>query len=262
MTYTEDKTVTRKINSTIDYICQTKEIHCQLAIESGSRAWGFLSQDSDFDVRLIYCHNSDYYLSIFEQKDTFEFIDNQLFDVPFDIGGWDIKKALNLMYKSNTVIFEWLNSPIIYQSNDKLIKNLHEIQNDYFNPKAVFYHYQGMARNANSTLDLTQPIKLKKWFYLLRALLACNWVMQKQCMPPVSITPMFDLLKPPITKEIQELIILKANQDESYTHTLSARLQQFIYDLYNSISPDNLSDRPKGSIEPLNQIFKQAIYDH
>lgn len=57
------------------------------AIESGSRAWGFASLNSDFDVRVIYCHQLDWYLQIYDKKNTFEFINHELFDVPFDISG-------------------------------------------------------------------------------------------------------------------------------------------------------------------------------
>ena len=43
-----------------------KVIH---AIESGSRAWGFASPDSDYDVRFIYVRNKNFYLSLRENKD-------------------------------------------------------------------------------------------------------------------------------------------------------------------------------------------------
>lgn len=33
-------------------------LHC---VESGSRAWGFASPDSDFDVRFIYVRPKDFY---------------------------------------------------------------------------------------------------------------------------------------------------------------------------------------------------------
>ncbi|BBI69740.1 hypothetical protein PKHYL_39310 [Psychrobacter sp. KH172YL61] len=83
---------TDQIIQAIQQVCQMRQITCLHAIESGSRAWGFASPDSDYDVRLLYCQPSDWYLSLFEGKDTFEFIQNDLLSVPFDIGGWDIKK--------------------------------------------------------------------------------------------------------------------------------------------------------------------------
>lgn len=108
---------TQQITQQIHHVCQQQELTCLHAIESGSRAWGFASPDSDYDVRMIYVQPLDWYLQLFEAKDTFEYIQNDLFDVPFDIAGWDIRKVLRLMYKSNALVFEWLNSPIVYHSS-------------------------------------------------------------------------------------------------------------------------------------------------
>ncbi len=97
--------------------------------------------------------------------------------MPFDIGGWDIKKALQLLYKSNAVIFEWLHSPIVYEQKTDIMAELKALSIDYFQPITVFHHYRGMAKNASSNLDFTAPIRLKKFFYLLRALLAAKWIL-------------------------------------------------------------------------------------
>ena len=123
---------TDHIIHTIQAVCQTQHITCLHAIESGSRAWGFASPDSDYDVRLLYCQAPDQYVSLFDGKDTFEFIQNDLLDVPFDIGGWDIKKALQLLYKSNAVIFEWLHSPIVYEQQTDMMTELQALSTDYF----------------------------------------------------------------------------------------------------------------------------------
>ena len=152
------------ITATVHQVCQDKSIKPLYAIESGSRAWGFSSPDSDYDVRLIYRHEPDWYLRLYAGKDTFEFIQNDLFEVPFDIGGWDVRKALQLLHKSNAVIFEWLDSPIMYHSDNQFLEAVKAVQNEFFDPKAIFYHYQGMAKNASGELELDKPIKLKKWF--------------------------------------------------------------------------------------------------
>src|SRR5690349_14763485 len=79
------------------------------ACESGSRAWGFPSPDSDFDVRFIYVHDRDWYLSLSEDRDTIE----KNLPGDLDIGGWDIRKTLRLISKSNVIPLEWLQSPIV-----------------------------------------------------------------------------------------------------------------------------------------------------
>ena len=72
------------------------DVKILLAVESGSRAWGFESKDSDYDVRFIYVHRKDWYLSLIEGRDVIEELDP---DGVLDLAGWDLKKALLLMGK-------------------------------------------------------------------------------------------------------------------------------------------------------------------
>ena len=102
-----------------------------LAVESGSRAWGFESKDSDYDIRFIYAHEKDFYLSIDKKRDVIEY---PIVDL-IDINGWDLKKALQLFYKSNPTLAEWLKSPIVYFENSEFKKELLELEKKYFSPK-------------------------------------------------------------------------------------------------------------------------------
>lgn len=241
--------------------CQAHHITPLHAIESGSRAWGFASLDSDFDVRLIYAHEPNWYLQLYNDKDTFEFIDPNLFDVPFDIGGWDIKKALTHIHKSNAVIFEWLNSPIVYHSNDDFIQAIRSIQNDFFNPQAVYHHYQGMAKKSWADLDLDKPVKLKKWCYLLRSLLASLWIKEHESIPPVLMNEMFVLLSRDESDEISHLIHIKQSQDEHYLHALSPSLQQFTLKLWQSTQSLQFNQKPKGDVDVLNALFRKMVFN-
>ncbi len=251
---------TAQIIQAINQVCDAGEITCLHAIESGSRAWGFASPDSDYDVRLLYCHKLDWYLSLFDNKDTFEFIEEDLLTVPFDIGGWDIKKALTLIYKSNAVIFEWLHSPIIYQQHSELIANLKTISLAYFQPISAFYHYRGMATTASATLDLSAPIKLKKLFYLLRALLAAKWVITQATPPPVVMTQMFELVDHDTQLAILQLIEIKSGCNESHTLSLSPLLQSAIAKLWLDIDQPAFIDKPKADAMLLNEFFQQVLY--
>lgn len=250
---------TTLIKSAIHQVCASKQITCIHAIESGSRAWGFASPDSDYDVRLLYVRKPESYLRLFEGKDTFEFIQDDLLEVPFDIGGWDIKKALTLLYKSNAVIFEWLHSPIIYQQLDVIIE-LQTLSMDYFQPIAAYHHYRGMANTANAGLDLSKPIKLKKVFYLLRALLAAKWIVSFASPPPVVMTQMFELLDNDSQTEILQLIKLKSSCDESYIQPLSSVMQTTIAALWASIDNPEFTSHHKSSVEPLNEFYRQVVF--
>ncbi|WP_201596396.1 nucleotidyltransferase domain-containing protein [Psychrobacter vallis] len=243
----------------IQQVCQTRQITCLHAIESGSRAWGFASPDSDYDVRLLYCHQPDWYLSLFDGKDTFEFIQNDLLAVPFDIGGWDIKKALQLLYKSNAVIFEWLHSPIVYEQQTDLMTHLQALSIDYFQPITVFHHYRGMAKNASSNLDINTPIRLKKFFYLLRALLAAKWILTIHTPPPVIMMQMLELVDQKVHTEILTLIDIKHTQDESYIHQLSPIMISAISALWSSIDNPTFADTKVSTITPLNAFYRTVL---
>jgi predicted nucleotidyltransferase len=93
---------------------QSENIKILYACESGSRAWGFASPDSDFDVRFIYARNVNHYLSIADMPDVV----GLPVDEVLDIGGWDLKKALKLFLKSNGPLYEWLQSPIVYRQDN------------------------------------------------------------------------------------------------------------------------------------------------
>ena len=100
------------IRKKLKEIEQKENVKIIMAVESGSRAWGFASPDSDYDVRFVYVRRPEDYLRLEKTKDVIEW---QLDDV-LDINGWDLKKALQLMHDSNPSIFEWCASPIVYQS--------------------------------------------------------------------------------------------------------------------------------------------------
>ena len=104
-------------------------IHC---VESGSRAWGFASPDSDYDVRFIYVRPLEYYLRLDKTRDVIEW---QLDDT-LDINGWDLQKALRLLHSSNPTLFEWNNSPIIYKTTPQWAA-VSEIIGDFFQKKAM-----------------------------------------------------------------------------------------------------------------------------
>ena len=249
-----------QIKQAITQVCDSYNITCLHAIESGSRAWGFASPDSDYDVRLLYCHPLNWYLNLFDNKDTFEFIEEDLLSVPFDIGGWDIKKALTLIYKSNAVIFEWLHSPITYQQRSELIDTLKIISLDYFKPITVFHHYQGMAKTASIGLDLTASIKLKKLFYLLRALLAAKWVITYETPPPVVMSEMFELINDETQAAILQLIGLKSICDERHTLHISLLLQNAIAQLWLDIDQPIFTEKPKVDATALNEFFFFFLY--
>ena len=163
------------------------------AVESGSRAWGFESSDSDYDIRFIYAHNRNWYLNILPKRDVIEYpIVND-----FDYSGWDLRKAMFLINKSNPVLFEWLRSPVIYYKNDFFYDIMKELSKEYFSPISSIYHYLHMADGNYRHYLQADDIKIKKYFYVLRPIMACMWIEKFQEAPPME----FEKLLTQITDE-------------------------------------------------------------
>ena len=154
-----------------------KILHC---IESGSRAWGFASPDSDYDVRFIYVRPKEFYLRLDKTRDVIEW---QLDDT-LDINGWDIDKTLTLLHSSNPTLFEWNSSPIVYKTTDEWGK-ISEVINRYFVAKSGIYHYLSTAKRNYKEFLLGDMVKYKKYFYVLRPILACKWILAEGTPPPM-----------------------------------------------------------------------------
>lgn len=182
-------------------------LHC---VESGSRAWGFASPDSDFDVRFIYVRPKDFYLRLDKTRDVIEW---QLDDV-LDINGWDLQKALVLLHKSNPTLFEWNNSPIVYKTTPEW-KVISDIISHYFQQKSGLYHYLSTAKSNYREYLHGETVRLKKYFYVLRPILACRWILEKQTPPPMLFTELANAcLDDALVPAVNELLRLKMNTPE------------------------------------------------
>ena len=151
------------------------------AVESGSRVWGFASEDSDWDVRFIYRRPLTWYRGVRERRDVIEL--PHKYD-PLDISGWDLRKALHLLSKSNPPLIEWLHSPIVYQTTD-VAEQIKGLAARYFNPRSTVYHYLHMAHGNYRMYLKGDTVRLKKYFYVIRPLLACEYVIMYEKFPPV-----------------------------------------------------------------------------
>ena len=184
-----------------------KILHC---IESGSRAWGFASPDSDYDIRFIYIRPREFYLRLDKTRDVIEW---QLDDT-LDINGWDISKALSLLYKSNPTLFEWNSSPIVYKTTDEW-KSVATIVNKYFVAKSGLYHYLSTAKRNYREYLKGETVRFKRYFYVLRPLLACKWILDKGTPPPMLFSELMDqYLDKSVMSDVLTLLDLKINSPE------------------------------------------------
>lgn len=190
-----------------------ENIRILYACESGSRAWGFPSKDSDYDVRFLYVRPVEWYLSIFNKRDV---IERPLSD-RLDINGWDLKKALNLFRKSNPSLLEWLQSPIVYMEIHAIVKQIRSLSPLLFSPKACLYHYLHMAKGNYREYLQGELVKIKKYFYVLRPILACEWIEKYQIMPPMEFDRLVDAIvsrESELKTVINHLLVRKRVGDE------------------------------------------------
>ena len=229
------------------------------AIESGSRAWGFASPDSDFDVRFVYAHPEEHYLSIHDHRDVIELpVDEVL-----DIGGWDIRKALRFMGKTNAIIYEWYQSPIIYTRNTNFIDELARVGNDYFSPRAAMHHYLSMTINTFEGSLKAEKVKLKKYFYALRPILAAEWIARYSTVPPMEFAKLRVMLDDrTINAEIDAMLTLKSTADEKSEYAPNQILNEFLADriAYMKSESEGLIKKETNT-DVLNQLFRKTIHE-
>jgi predicted nucleotidyltransferase len=232
-----------------------KNVKILYAVESGSRAWGFASPDSDYDIRFIYKNNPDWYLSLWEKPDVIEFMTDQ----DLDGSGWDLAKALKLLAKSNAPLIEWLHSPVVYQSNDTFLKQMQLFANDCFSPIATLHHYLGTTKNFMEVCE-AENIKLKSYFYALRTALAGKWIIDNNTFPPVAFADLLPIAPASIQEKILELQEIKARQDEKYLHPKEEIITRFLQEtiLYNQEKSSTLPTGKKINTI-LDDFFKAEI---
>ncbi|UXI69062.1 nucleotidyltransferase domain-containing protein [Tahibacter amnicola] len=174
------RAIDEAISSAIDTLERERNIRVLMAVESGSRAWGFASPDSDYDVRFVYAHRRDWYLRLAEPKDVIE----AMLPGDLDLSGWDVRKALRLFADGNVALCEWLDSPIVYRERDGFMDALRATLPACYQPSRAYFHYWATARKMYAEHLAGDQVTLKKVFYCLRALLCCRWIARTLTQPP------------------------------------------------------------------------------
>lgn len=212
-----------KILKKLNEIALQNDVEILFAVESGSRAWGFASPDSDYDIRFIYKHKLEYYLSLWEKPDVIEFMTED----DLDGSGWDLRKAVKLLAKSNAPLIEWLFSPLVYYQNDAFAKQMQDIVTECFSPIAVLHHYLGTTKNFMEVCE-REEVKLKSYFYALRTALAGKWIIENNSFPPVAFADLLPIAPQNIQDKIIELQQIKASQNEKYLHPKETLITDFL----------------------------------
>ncbi|AFY91740.1 nucleotidyltransferase domain-containing protein [Chamaesiphon minutus] len=255
-----DRTVAVDIDPTITAKLQQLAIAEQLTIlyacESGSRAWGFPSPDSDYDVRFIYLRPLAWYLSIDDRPDTVDLPVNSL----LDINGWDLRKALKLFKGSNSAIYEWIQSPIVYADRTHLPQELLNLASNYYSCRAGIHHYLNMTIGCYREHLQFDTVKLKKYFYALRPILAAKWIITYQTFPPMVLSKLMELIsdRRDIVAEIDRLLTIKATANESTIIAPIPLLNEFIRsEIENCELAVKLISKVNTNSDNLDLLFQQ-----
>jgi len=173
-----------KIDAALDGIVREHSAAIGLAVESGSRAWGFPSPDSDYDCRFVYIRALAHYLTPWPRRDVIEL---PLAD-ELDINGWDLAKALKLLMKGNAVIIEWLTSPLVYRGDEEFRSSFLALARAVADRNLVMRHYLHLGEEFRRR-HLSDPaaVPLKKLFYTLRPAAAIRWLARH---PEATVAPM------------------------------------------------------------------------
>jgi predicted nucleotidyltransferase len=240
-----------KIKEKLNEIERDYNIEILFAVESGSRAWGFASPDSDYDIRFVYKHSADWYLNLWEQKDTIQFMTED----DLDGSGWDIRKTLKLLSKSNASLIDWLYSPIVYKSSRKFLEDIKKVAVKNFNPVTGFFHYHNMSKSFEKTLH-SEEMTLKSFFYAIRTALCANWIYKNETIPPVAFQELYPLLDETSCQRLDELLLLKSTEIEKSKAPVDKSLMDLVKNIIaeNDAIKNNLNSTKPNS-EDFNKLF-------
>jgi uncharacterized protein len=238
---------------------ETEGMRILMAIESGSRAWGFASPNSDYDVRFIYARDKDWYVAIDleERRDVIEYAITD----DIDLNGWDVRKALQLFGKSNPAFVEWLQSPIVYAENGCFRRRAQELLAEVYSPEKGIYHYRSMAKTNYRGYLRGDLVPLKKYFYVLRPLLAAKWLETYGTVAPIEFQRLLVLLDDrELLSVIEELLAQKKGVPEMAEAPMIPVLNTFIEAELKRL--DAFSLRPSSNpaaISKLNSLFHEVL---
>jgi predicted nucleotidyltransferase len=254
--------VQSEVERRLDVIEPEHQVRVLYACESGSRAWGFASQDSDYDVRFLYLRRRDWYLSV--DLDWRPDVIESPIDGPWDVNGWDLRKALQLFRKSNPPLLEWLQSPILYRERSSVAGRLRGLLPRYYSPRASMFHYLHMAQRNFREFLKGDRVWRKKYFYVLRPILACRWIESGHGVVPMEFEKLVDAthLSATVHDSIAKLLADKRSGAElDYGPRIPALSQFLEAELERRERSGVAEEKPDVPFKPLNTLFLQALDD-
>ncbi|MCM3664996.1 nucleotidyltransferase domain-containing protein [Mesobacillus subterraneus] len=234
------------------------------ASDAGSRALGFSSEESDYDLRFIYIHKQEWYLSIDQHSDVLEVPNHDglsiTVDPRVDASGWEITKALRLYRKSNPSLLEWLNSKIVYCNEHGMATKLKFIQHKFFSPKPYISHHLNLVKKNFTSFQKNEKIKIKLYLYVLRSIMAAKWIEKHQSLPPIDFKELLRVLPDCMVKEEAQRLLVSKQSGEDYIDK-NLIINEFVIDEMDRIEKyaKDLNRKVADPTETLNRIFRETL---
>ncbi|EOC1310125.1 nucleotidyltransferase domain-containing protein [Cronobacter dublinensis] len=253
-----DAAMRERVRQVLSEVEEKYGVKVLYACESGSRGWGFASPDSDYDVRFLYVHPPAWYLRVDAPRDVIELpIDDTL-----DVCGWEWRKALGLLKRANPTLIEWLDSPVVYQQDETAIAALREQVPLWFSAERARWHYYSMARKNFHSYLQGEQVRLKKYFYVLRPLLAVRWIEAGKGAPPMRFVDLLDgtVDDPLLRDDIDVLLARKQRADEARYGAAMPRIHAFIAaELARGEMPPDLPHSEKAQASLLDKLLYETV---
>ena len=245
-----------RVRATLAHVESTHEVRVLFACESGSRAWGFASRDSDYDVRFLYVHRRDWYLSVDDHRDVVELP----VAADLDVSGWELRKALRLLRKSNPPLLEWLRSPVVYRHDPAFAAQFGALAHEFYSPRRCFTHYLHMASgNWKGYLLGRELVSLNKYLYVFRPLLGCRWIERNLGPVPMEFDHLVagTLAEGDVRAALDELVARKQAGDELAVAPPVAVLSRFVEDELPRLAALDTVEDARADPELLNRYFRR-----
>jgi uncharacterized protein len=251
-----DESIVAQIDARLAGVETEHGVRIPWAIESGSRAWGFASPDSDYDCRFVYVRPAERYLTLWPVRDVIE----TPLDAVFDVNGWDLSKAIRLLVKGNATVVEWLQSPIVYSGDEDFRDRMLTLASRVIDPVLLQRHYLHVGRQQWVGGE-TAP--LKKVFYALRPAASLRWLRLHGAgeLPPMDLPTLLAECDPPasVVAEAEELTALKSVTRELGVGAVPRAIARFIVDEFELASPsDDAEVVPRAELAGIADEFFRA----
>lgn len=240
---------------------QKYEIRILLAVTSGSRSFGYASEESDWDVRFIYVHKPQWYFSIGQTSDVIEYEDPEL---GLDVEGYDLKKALTLLAKTNPIESDWLHTKDVFIADDAFLNKMHEFERQCYNTKSAMYHFYSISVKHNQRY-LDEEVTLKRFIYYMRGLLACRWIEQNACHPLILVDELIDAT---ITDDDQvrdaahKLVAMKRQGKMHDKDIVATGLANYIFTMqeyYKESLPNRETVKPVYDVQEMSKFLMEMV---